>query len=67
MCFAPCAGDSDLTVEVRFLDRLDGLYRVQQTSVVCSAILGLDLGRLGADEAFSFKALDIPSHRVRML
>ena len=29
-----------------------------------SAILGLDLGWLCVDEAFSFKALDILSHRV---
>ena len=29
-----------------------------------STVLGLDLGRLGVDEAFSFKALDILSHRV---
>ena len=56
--------NSEPLVKQLYCHRLDGLYRVQQASVVCSAILGLDLGRFGVDEAFSFKALDILSYRV---
>ena len=64
--FAPLLNSiyqEDITSVVLIQDE-HSFYRVQQASVVRSAILGLDLGWLGVDEALSFKALHVFSHGV---
>ena len=57
-------GYCDLPFEVCFFDGLDGLDGIQETAVVCSSILRLDLGWFCVDKPFPFKALNIFFHCV---
>ena len=61
-CFCSCFGE--LLFIMPFNNVAYGLYRVAERSVMNASVLGVDLGRLGGDEALGFKTVYVLLHAI---